>query len=129
LAELVRTQRRPAVNVILVHITTTRDMGNENQSATGILVKGAIFNPSAPLERPSPDQASVFQPAFFDVPGVFDVDADDLVHVTALEELPADPEELDTLLQTITSSTWQVDGGASVWGDRTKVPVVQARKT
>lgn len=124
-----RIQRRSPVSVILVHITTTRDMGNEDETATGTLVKGALFNPETISERPSPDQAAVFEPAFFDVPGVHDVDADDLVHVTELTELPTDPGELEQLLKTVTPSTWQVDGGGAVWLDRTKIPVVQARRT
>jgi len=125
----VRTQRRPPVSVILVHIVTTSDMGNEDETVTGTLVPGAIFNPEQIAERSSTDQAAVVQPAFFDVPGVQQVDADDLVHVTELDELPTDPDELEALLTTITSSTWQVDGGGSVWLDRTKVPVVQPRRT
>lgn len=122
-----RPQRRTPVSVILAHITTTTDMGNETTTATGVLVAGAIFNPEAIAERSSTDQAAVLAPAFFDVPGVYDVDADDLVHVTTLEELPTDPDELEELLVTVTDQTWQVVGGGGVWLDRTKVPVQQAR--
>lgn len=121
-----RTQRRAPVTVILAHITTTQDMGNETEDATGTRVELAMFNPEQTLERSSTDQAPVVQPAFFDVPGVHDIDADDLVHVTDVQ-LPEDPDELKALLLTVTPTSWQVVGGGNVWLDRTKVPVVQPR--
>jgi hypothetical protein len=118
----VRTQRRPAVDVTLVHVTSTTAMGDTDATATGTEVRGALFDPAQQiLERVGDTQAAVVQPAVFNLPGIYSLDVDDLIQVRV--DIAADQ------LLDIDDSTWQVVGGSTVWLARTKVSVVQARRS
>lgn len=104
-----RTQRRPPVTIRLIRATTTADdhLGNETESTTTQIVPNAIFEPGALNERASTDQAKVYEPAFFNVPGVHPMDSNDRVVTCGV--------------------TWYVQGGSTVWLDRTKIPVARTR--
>jgi hypothetical protein len=118
----VRTQRRPPVDVTLVHVTSTTTMGDTNESATGEEVKRALFEPAQQiLERAGDTQVAVLQPAAFNLPGIYSLDVDELIQIG----IGIDPNQL----LEVTDGTWQVVGGSTVWRDRTKVPVVQPRGT
>lgn len=106
-----RSQRRVGQTVQLVRVTVSEDeLGNaEDPSTSSTEIDGAIFEPERALERTSADQAPVLQPAVWNLPGVYTVDADDqIVHG---------------------DTTWFVIGGGEVWLDRTKVPVQLTRTT
>lgn len=106
-----RSQRRAPGTVQLIFVTTIKDnLGNETTSTEVVESDGAIFNPESILERTGNDQAPVVAPAFWNVPGAFVLDADDLV----IEG--GDPDDVD-------ATTWQVVGGSALWLDRTKIPV------
>jgi hypothetical protein len=118
----VRTQRRAPVDVTLVHVTSTTTMGDTDATATGEEVKRALFDPAQQiLERAGDTQAVVVQPAVFNLPGIHTLDVHDLIQ----EGIDLDPDHL----LDIGDGTWQVVGGSAVFLDRTKVPVVQARRT
>jgi hypothetical protein len=105
-------------------------MGNENRERhRASSSRARSSTPQQPLERPARTRLRSSSRPFFDLPGVFAVDADDLVHVTDLGSSRADPDQLDTLLKTITRRPGRSTAAASVWLDRTKVPVVQARRS
>lgn len=103
-----RIQRRAAQTVQLVSVTSTRDdLGNISTTPVTTTVEGAQFEPSRPAERTGNDEAPVFLPAVWNLPGVRDIDADDqIVHG---------------------GDTWYVIGGGQPWLDRTKVPVQTTR--
>lgn len=107
-----RSQRRSPQTVQLVSVTIAEDeFGNETLSTSSTTIEGAIFEPERPLERTGDNQAPVFQPAVWNLPGVRQVDADDqIIHGTGEDAM-----------------TWYVAGGGVVWLDRTKVPVQQTR--
>lgn len=108
------------MTVTLVQITTADPdgLGDDTTTAVVTTVEGAQFDPERISERPGDDQAAVVLPAVFNVPGVFDVDADDMV-------LEGEVAEED--LNDYDGPTWYVLGGAAVWLDRTKIPVTQTR--
>lgn len=101
-----RSQRRSGRTVVLVAVVKTRsDVGDSTETETPTTVHGAIFEPERPLERTGDSRATVVRPAMWNLPGVHELDADDLV------------KDGDV--------TWQVLGGSTVWLDRTEVPVVR----
>lgn len=104
-----RTQRRTPVTVVLLTTTRTDDngLGDYTEITTETTIEGCTFEPQQIVESVDPDQPAIVQPAFFNLPGVHDLDADDLLRV-------GDGDDAET---------WQVVGGATVWLDRTKVPV------
>lgn len=103
-----RNQRRTPLTVQLIQVTSTKDpLGNATETTSTTTVEGATFDPERTIERTGEDQVPIVQPAVFNLPGVYEINADDLV-------IHAD-------------TTWQVVGGGAVWLDRTKVPVVQPR--
>lgn len=105
-----RNQRRAPLTVVLNHVTSDRDeLGNTTEPATSDTITGATFEPQQILERVDNEGAPVVQPAAFNLPGVWAVDADDqIVH---------------------DGITWQVIGGGIVWLDRTKVAVKRTGRT
>jgi hypothetical protein len=103
-----RAQRRAAVTVTLTRPAGKDKYGDAVEPAgSPVEIQRAIFQPASMLERTSDDQAPVLQVAAWDLPGVHDVRAGDLI--------------------THGADVWQAEGGGTVWLDRTKVPVTQAR--
>lgn len=99
----------------LVRIDTTEDAaGDETEDRTETPVAGAIFEPERTLERTSNDQAPVLVPASWNIPGVRELDSDDLI---------VEGDTTDDAFDPDTAVTWQVIGAGVVWLDRTKVPV------
>lgn len=109
-----RSQRRAPATVTLVRstrVTDTDDLGDAPASPVAperIEIAGAMFEPQQILTRSGNDQVPVVRPAVWNLPGVYDVDADDLIEHEG--------------------TTWQVTGGGNVWLDRTKVPVTETRR-
>jgi hypothetical protein len=111
----VRPQRRPSATVNLVQVADTIDhLGDLAGDSPRTKVAGAIFNPQAITERSGEGSAPIVRAAFFNVPGTYVLDADDLVEV------------LDRDGQVV--ETWQVVGGSAVWLNRTKIPVQLASR-
>lgn len=105
-----RAQRRAARTVVLRSVTTTEDrLGNETTSNDDNAISGAIFEPARTVENVDADLPPVQLSAFFNLPGVHQVDHDDVI------------VDGDT--------TWSVNGEAQIWLDRTKVPVEAIRTT
>lgn len=106
----------------LVQVTTDDPdgLGDDTTTAVVTTVEGAQFDPERTLERAGDDQAAVILPAVFNVPGVFELDADDMV-------IPGEVTEED--LADYDGEVWYVVGGSAIWLDRTKIPVTQTRST
>lgn len=108
-----RSQRRAPVTVQLVSVTRSgdNDLGDYTKATSYVEVEGAIFEPERAFQRTSErageTQAHVLQPAAFNVPGVYLLNADDEVH------------EGDDI--------WYVVGGSTIWLDRTNIPVSRTR--
>lgn len=117
-----RTQRRAARTVTIAAVAKSddSDVGDSTETHTFTEVERAIFEPERPLERTGDGQALVVRPAMFNLPGVHDLDADDLILEGALDVVVVD--------DAIVGGTvvWQVVGGSTVWLDRTEVPVTRA---
>lgn len=97
----------------LVSVARTGDngLGDFTETPAPVTVPGAIFEPERPQERAGQDQAHVLAPAAFNVPGVYELTADDQVHVGEGDQ----------------RVVWYVVGGSTVWLDRTNIPVSQTR--
>lgn len=117
-----RLQRRGHVTVTLVHPTAAKDrLGNRAGGAVRTVIENALFSSPQPMaERTSPDQAEVLAPATFNLPGLYDVGADDLIQVGDYPTVPS---------AGVVVETWQVLGGGTRLVDRTRVPVTQARSS
>lgn len=103
-----RQQRRASRTVTLRSVTTTRgDLGDSTTSNDDTEIDGAMYEPERVVESVNPDEAPVQLSAFFNLPGVFQIDSDDVI--------------IDG------TTTWYVNGEAQVWLDRTKVPVTATR--
>ncbi|HET6154357.1 MAG TPA: hypothetical protein VFE15_15540 [Marmoricola sp.] len=103
-----RTQRRARVVVQLVRTNVVEDQfGNSAETPRNETVHKCQFYPSPPAERSGDDSARILQTGFWDLPGDHPLLADDLIKAGGV--------------------TWQVVGGSTLWLDRTKVPVQQAR--
>lgn len=101
--------------MVLKQITTTRtNVGDESETVTRVTAEGALFEPERVLERTGNQQTPTMQPAVWNVPGLYDLDSDDLV-------IEGDPEAEG--YDEATAPTWQVIGAGLHWLDRTKVPV------
>lgn len=92
------------VTVIQV-TTTTDDYGNSTTSQTEQDVSGVLFEPMQATERTDSRSPGVVSPAKFYLPVPLKLNADDVVLVGGV--------------------VWAVQGGSSVWGDQTEVPVTR----
>lgn len=113
-----RSQRRAPVTVQLVSNAREGEngLGDYTEDPTTVEVEGAIFEPERAFqrtaERAGDTQAPVFQPAAFNVPGVYELTSDDEVHTGSGDDL----------------EIWYVTGGSTVWLDRTNIPVSRTRE-
>lgn len=99
-----RTQRRAGRTVTLRSVTTdSDDLGDSTTANDDTTILGAIYEPERVVESVDPNEAPVQLSAFFNLPGAYAIDADDVI-------IDGD-------------TTWAVNGEAQVWLDRTKVPV------
>lgn len=117
-----RTQRRPAIRL---RLTTSRivldelgDVDDDASSTTSVVIEGASFDPERLVESPRSDAPQVWAPAVFNVPGAHLLGPDDVVEVLA----PAAQDAPDPVVL----ETWNVEGGSTVWRDRTKIPATRA---
>lgn len=106
-----RAQRVTPRTVQLVRVTVEED--NHGDAVDGgapqepVTVEGAQFYPERVVEQTGSRQAPVVEPAYWNLPGVHELDSDDQI-------MDGDV-------------TWYVIGGSAVWLDRTKVPVTRTR--
>lgn len=92
--------------VTVIEVTTTvDDYGNESTEQTERDVEGVLFEPRQATERTDSRTPGVASPAKFYLPVPLQLDSDDVIVRGEV--------------------VWQVEGGSSVWRDRTEVAVVR----
>lgn len=97
-----QTETITAISVV----TTTDDHGDSTTTQTERDIPGVVFEPMQSTERTDSRSPGVTSPAKFYLPIALELDADDVILRGGV--------------------VWQVDGGSSVWGDQTEVPVKRA---
>lgn len=102
------------MDVVLVRPTITLDTYGDRTAPDPerTTISGALFDPDRAAEQVAPEASAVTQSGVWNLPGVYEVDANATIEVGTGPDLVI----------------WNVDGAGLIWRDRTKVPVTSARE-